>query len=915
MVTNRMRGWLQATMMVVVCAVPCMAAQVVGLRCESLDLPLGIDARQPELSWQMSDARRGARQSAYQIQVASDPDRLARGNADLWDSGRRAGGMAVHVVYGGAALRSRTRYYWRVRLWDQSGQASAYSAPAWWETGMLDRGDWQAEWIGLPLPKGVTHPPDPFFRKEFTLPAGVARARLYITALGTYIAHLNGARVGHDVLAPGWTDYRKHILYQTYDVTAQVHSGTNVLGAMVGEGWYGIGTGTDFPTYNFGDPPVRLLAELHVWLNNGQEQVIATDPSWQGTTGPILHSSLYDGEIYDARLEPTGWDQPGFAAPEWQPVRLFDRAPGRLVAQNAPPIRVTEELTPQKITQPAPGVYVMDLGQNMVGWAKLRVQGPAGTAVQLRFAEILQPDGMIYTLNLRRAKATDTFILKGGDEVFTPHFTYHGFRYVEVTGFPGTPTAAAVTGEVFHTDNPETLKFHTANAMVNQLAHNILWGLRGNLESVPTDCPQRDERLGWMGDAQIFWRTASFNMDMEAFTRKFTRDIRDAQSPAGGYSDVSPRVQGFDNRDGAPAWGDAGVIVPYRAYQQYGDRRVLADNWEAMEAWLAYIHGSNPDYLWTHGRNNDFGDWVPANSTTPKDLIATTFWAEDARYMATMARALGKSERAAHYDQLYDRIRQAFRAKFVQPDGTVGNGSQTCYVLSLHAGLLAEPAAAADRLVADIAGRSNHLSTGFLGTGYLMPVLSASGHDAMAYTLLLQTTYPSWGYTISRGATTMWERWNGDTGDPAMNSFNHYAYGVVGEWLYRFAAGIDTDPATPGFQHVVLHPHPDARLGELDASYASPYGRIASAWRLTKGGGLQWDVTVPANTTATAYVPVNGDGKVTESGQPAARAAGVKFLRREPKAAVYELGAGTYRFAGREGRRMRTARKRGPSAH
>jgi len=882
----------------VIAALAASPSRAVHLRCESLNHPLGIDARAPELDWQMLDGRRGARQTAYEIQVASDPERLARGAADVWDSGRRAGSVSTHVVYGGRPLQSSTRYYWRVRVWDQTGQASVYSAPAWWEMGLLHMGDWQAQWIGLPLPKGVTHPPDPFFRKEFTLPAGVARARLYVSALGTYIAHLNGARVGHDILAPGWTDYRKHIIYQTYDVTDQVHAGVNVLGAAVGEGWYGIGTGTDFPTYNFGDPPVRLLAQLHVWLNNGEEQIIASDASWTGTTGPILHSSLYDGETYDARLEQAGWDQPGFSGKGWEPVRLFDRAPGVLVAQSAPPIHVTEELTPQKITQPAPGVYVMDLGQNMVGWAKLRVHGPAGTSVRLRYAEILQPDGMIYTLNLRKAKATDTFILKGGgDEVFSPHFTYHGFRYVEVTGFPGTPTAADVTGEVFHTDNPETLTFHTASAMVNQLAHNILWGLRGNLESVPTDCPQRDERLGWMGDAEIFWRTASFNMDMDAFTRKFMRDVSDAQSPAGGFSDVSPRVQGFDPRDGAPGWGDAGVILPYRAYQQYGDRHVLADNWEAMEKWLSYIHDSNPDYLWTNGRNNDFGDWVPANSTTPKDLIATTFWAEDARFMATMARALGKSERAAYYDQLYDRIRQAFRTKFVHPDGTVGNGSQTCYVLALHAGLLAEPAAAAERLVADIAGRSNHLSTGFLGTGYLMPVLSETGHDDMAYTLLLQTTYPSWGYTISRGATTMWERWNGDTGDPSMNSFNHYAYGVVGEWLYRFAAGIDANPAAPGFQQIVLHPHPDARLGELDASYASPYGTIASAWRLSNDGKLQWDVTLPANTSATAFVPVQGAGQVTEGGKPAIQAAGVKFLRREANTAVYELEAGTYHFA------------------
>jgi alpha-L-rhamnosidase len=468
---------------------------------------------------------------------------------------------------------------------------------------------------------------------------------------------------------------------------------------------------------------------------------------------------------------------------------------------------------------------------------------------------------------------------------------------VEVTGFPGRPTRESIVGQVLHTAAPFSGRFSCSNPLVNQLSRNILWGLRGNLHSVPTDCPQRDERLGWMGDAQLFWRTACFSMDMAAFTAKWMRDVMDAQSPGGGFSDVAPRVA--DLLDGAPGWGDAGIIVPYVAFLQYGDLRLIEECWPAMNKWMQHIAEVNPKFLWMERRNHDFGDWVPADSETPKDLIATAYWAYDARLMLEMAHALKRAGDARHYRELFVNIRKAFIRRFLNKDGTVGNGSQTSHVLALHIGLLPEEAraAAVAYLVNDIKSRGWHLSTGFLGTAYLMPVLTEAGRNDVAYRLLLNETYPSWGYMIERGATTIWERWNGDTGDPQMNSFNHYCFGAVGEWLYRHVAGIDTDAIPPGFGHIVIRPRPGPGLDSARAHYDSIRGRIATNWT-KKGRILQLNVTIPANSAALVHVPATSPGKVTESGRVLPNQH-VKFCRMEEGCAVFSVSPGTYRFASR----------------
>ena len=733
-----------------------------------------------------------------------------------------------------------------------------------WEARLQNASEWKPAAVVATLNDerlGIPSPPEPaaLLRRAFTVSKPPRSARIYATALGSYRLFLNGKRVGRDILTPDWTDYRKRVLYQTYDVTAMLANGQNVIGAMLGDGWYGSGLGSGL-RFNFGPPPTRLTAQLEIEDDGGHRQTIVTDESWTTSASPILRSEIYAGETYDARLEQPGWDRPGFRGDGWTPAVISGPPAGVVSSQMSPTIQVTETLHPKSSASPAEGVSIFDMGQNMVGWVALKATGPAGTKIRLRFAEILKPDGNIYRDNLRGADATDTFILRGaGEEILEPHFTYHGFRYVEVTGYPGTPALDAISGQVFHTANEFTGKFTTSNAMVNQLWLNTLWGQRGNLESVPTDCPQRDERLGWMGDAQIFWRTASYNMDMRAFTHKWMRDVVEAQSAEGGFSDVSPRV--MDLRDGAPAWGDAGVIVPWTTWRHYGDTRIIEENWDAMQRWMSYIQAENPDFIRNKRRNNDFGDWVPAESTTPKDLIATAYWAYDASLMSQMASAIGKDAEAQRYADLFDGVRKAFEKQFIRENGETGNGSQTCYALALHMNLVPDALKPnlMDRLLHDLEARDWHLSTGFLGTPYLLAVLVNNGRADVAYRLLLNETYPSWGYMIAKGATTIWERWNGDRGDPGMNSFNHYAFGSVVEWLYRYAAGIDTAPDSPGFRNIVIHPRPDEHFTHVRAEYDSVYGKIVSEW--TRAPFLL-KVTIPANTTATVYLPSGQTQKI-----------------------------------------------------
>jgi alpha-L-rhamnosidase len=792
--------------------------------------------------------------------------------------------------------------------WESNAEASARwqanvgNDPAWShakEIAAFGQGPWASQ-VRLGNVGGDDGGPARYLRHRFTLAKPIRQARLYATALGIYEPYVNGVRVGDDTFSPGWTDYHKRVQYETYDVTAQLHTGDNALGMALSDGWYAghiglVGRGVYGPT------PLGSC-QLRVDYTDGTSETIATDGSWRGSTaGPIVASDLQSGETYDARREMPDWSGAKFDDSSWPAVTVETGVTAVREADRGPIVKREQELPTRSIAQPAPGAYIFDLGQNMVGYARLKVKGPAGNTVRLRFAEMLNPNGSIYTANYRGARCIDEYTLRGDakGETYDPHFTFRGFRYVEVTGWPGgkAPGKDAIIGVVIHSDTPRTGTMETSSAMVNKLLQNIDWGQRGNFLSVPTDCPQRDERLGWMGDAQIFVRTATYNRDVAAFFGKWLVDVDDAQTPDGAFTDVSPHVAAGA---GTAAWGDAGVICPWTIYLAYGDTRILEDHYPAMTRWVDYCEKHSNGLLRPAA---GYGDWLSIAANTPKDVLATAYFAYSTKLTANAARVLGKTEDAAKYDALFNQIKAAFDAAFVDADGQIKGATQTDDLLSLRFDLLPadQRAPIAAHLVRDIHAKGDHLSTGFVGVGYLCPTLTATGHTDVAYSLLNQDTFPSWGYSIKYGATTIWERWDGWTADkgfqtPGMNSFNHYSLGSVGEWLYSSVAGIAPDPVQPGYRHIIVHPLPGGGLTFAGADYDSIQGPIGSHWKFA-GDQLLLDVTLPANTTATVYVPTANAAGVAESGKPAGKAEGVALLREETGYAVYEVQSGSYHFS------------------
>ena len=879
------------------------------LRCEYRVEPLGVDVVKPRLNWIMESRQRGQMQSAYQILVADSEEKLKQNEGELWDSGKVKSEQSNQVVYKGQPLFSRMRCYWKVRVWDKDGKVSGWSEPAMWTVGLLESGDWRAKWIGYDVgqlssnnkrksdPNALFLPPPPYLRRAFWVGRPVKRAVVYASALGLYELHINGKRVGEDYFTPGWTDYPTRVYYQTYEVTDLIKKGGNAIGAILADGWYAGYLGFGKKREHYGSEP-RLLVQLEIEYDNGHIQTVVTDGTWRASYGPLLESDFLMGEIYDARKEMPGWDTSRFDDSEWDMVAVTDKSDG--IVQSYPGVTVQKilEIKPTKLTEPEKGVYVFDMGQNFAGWVRLKVKGKAGTKVVLRFAEMLNPDGTIYTENLRSARCTDTYILKGtGKEIWEPLFTYHGFRYVEVTGYAGKPGLDAITGVVLHSATPLAGSFECSNPMVNQLYSNIVWSQRGNFIEVPTDCPQRDERLGWTGDAQIFVRTATYNMDVAAFFTKWLIDLEDAQTKEGAFPDVAPHKVAMGS--GVPAWGDAGVICPWTIYQVYGDKRVIKKHYESMKKWIGYLEKNSKGLLRpAYG----YGDWVSIGSNTPKDVIATAYFAYSTRLVSKIAAVLGKDDDARKYEELFEQIKSAFNNAYVSDDGRIKGETQTCYLLGLYFDLLPEDKRepATQHLIEDLREKDWHLSTGFVGLSYLVPTLTETGHLDIAYRLLNNETFPSWGYSIKNGATTIWERWDGWTEEkgfqtPGMNSFNHYAFGSIGRWLFGTVAGIGTDG--PGYKQIIIRPRPGGGLDYAKASYKSIHGKIVSDWRI-KGRTFTLNVTIPANTTATVYVPAEDIESVTEGGQPAAKAETetVRLLRMEDDRVVFAVGSGHYRF-------------------
>ena len=881
--------------------------KLTNLRAEYKVNPLGIDTRKPRLSWQMQSTARGIRQSAYQIRVARNEADLRAGSNLLWDSGRVNSDESIHRVYEGPPLESAHRYYWQVRVWDARGKATDWSEPAYWETGLLQPSDWQANWIEPDLQEDVSKPgPVPMLRREFKVIGVIKSARAYVTSHGLYEMYLNGRRVGDQLFTPGWTSYKKRLQYQTYDVTDLLQRGDNAIGVLLGNGWYRGEIGLTNKRNVYGNR-VALLCQIKITYKDGREETIGTDQNWKATTGPILMSEIYQGETYDARLEKAKWGEPGFADAQWSSVKIASHPKDNLVAPAGPPVRRIEEIKPVKIIKTPAGETVVDLGQNMVGWVRLKVQGAAGTTVTLRHAEVLDKAGNFYTENLRNAKETLHYTLKGeGVETYEPHFTFQGFRYVEVSGYPGELTLDSLTGIVIHSDIHPASEFETSSQLINQLQHNIIWGQKGNFLDVPTDCPQRDERLGWTGDAQVFARTAMFNADVAGFFTKWLKDMAADQNENGSVPVVIPNV--LRDRTSA-AWADAAVIIPWMVYLTYGDRRILEEQYESMARWVEYERQrAGDDYIWDGDFH--FGDWLAFASTasdypgatTGKDLIATAFFAHSTDLLQRIAQILGKTADAARYAELLAKIKSAFCREFVTETGRVGENTQTAYALALQFDLLPDALrpVAAKRLAQEVHQRK-HLTTGFVGTPYLCHVLSRYGYTDVAYMLLNREQYPSWLYPVKQGATTIWERWDGRKPDgtfqdKGMNSFNHYAYGAIGEWMYRVMAGIEIDEASPGYKHILIQPQPGGGFTGVKVSHATMYGKVSSAWTL-KDGKFELAVEVPADTRATVRLPQAQLANVTESGQALSISNGITATKQDGQAVIVEIGSGKYRFA------------------
>ena len=894
--------------------------------------PVGIDQAPPHLDWELKSTQRGCLQSAYQIQVASTAEKLAAGEGDLWDSGKVASDNSTQVAYAGKPLGSGARAYWRVRAWDNQNHASEYSAPAFFEMGLLKKEDWQGSWIGaseLPLfpwnpGQAVSRPhygengdepsnPAILLRREFTLPGKIKSARAYICGLGYFELTINGKRVGDHVMDPGYTNYDHRVLYVTHDVTSDLKEGPNALSVVLGGGWY------DMPTPDVWDGQKatwrrspRALIQVNVTMADGTTQTIQSDEAWRvSTDGPVVFNSVRGGEIYDARKELKGWDQPGFKDDKWKKALVVEAPKGILSAQYAPPIKVMKTVEPVKITTPRPGVYVFNMGQNMSGWVQLKIRGEVGTTVKLKYGERLDSEGLVKQNGLNRFTygrfQTDTYILKGGgEEIWEPGFGYHAFRYVEVTGLTSPPTLDLLRGRVVYSSVEPNGSFSCSNELINRIQEACRSTLVSNIHSIPTDCPSR-EKNGWMLDGFSAATAAVYNFDMVNFYRKWLDDMRDAQTPNhGGMPSLVPwngwgaaAETGNGSQWSDPIYGGVCVVLPWLLYQQTGDVGILEKNYPMMKAYTGSLERRSKDHLITVG---NVGDWLEVGTggwpkRTPRPLTSTAVYYDYARIVAQAASVLGHKEDAQAFTVLSQEIKDAFNKAFYDEKlGGYGADSQTANAMPLAIGLV--PTERENRVLASLVQnivetRKNHISSGNEGTRFLMDVLSARGRSDVAYTMAAQKDYPSWGHMLEDGNTTLTEEWTGN------DSRNHPAWSCVSGWFYRSLAGIHSDPAAPGYKNILLKPSVVGDLAYAKGSLQTVHGLVTSEWEKTEKG-IKFHVVVPANSTAQLTLPASEKSQIAESGQPVKSAQGVALVHREAGQAVYRLGSGDYNFEVRE---------------
>lgn len=882
------------------------------MRCEMRENPAGIDTDTPRLSWELHSDERSVHQTGYRILVASSEGLLARNRADKWDSGWVSSDESVGIDYAGAPLASREECFWKVQVRTDKGRTE-WSQPARWSVALLDSTEWKARWIGIDSlftgeqDTGQTRLAARYLRREFRVTGQVRRATLYICGLGLYEAFLNGQRIGSQELAPAPTDYDRSVRYNTFDITDALNEGDNALGVVLGNGRY-------FSMRNpgirhFGFPKLLLQAEIE--YADGSRRTITSDTSWRLTArGPIRANSEFDGEEYDARLEMPGWDRPGFDDTGWMQAREVGAPAGRLLAQANPNIRPCGICRPTAIRELRPGVHILDMGENMVGWLAMRRCGEPGDTIRLRFAETLNPDGALYTANLRSARATDCYIPDGrSDGWWEPTFTYHGFRYVEISGYPGTPRTEDFEGRILCDEMELTGRFATSDSTINRIYRNAVRGIRGNYRGMPTDCPQRDERMGWLGDRTVGSLGESFVFDNDLLYAKWLQDIEETQLGNGAISDVAPNYWTLYNDD--VTWPSAYIVIARTLYEQFGDRRPIDERYASMKRWMDHMRR---DYMRDGIISRDtYGDWCmppeapelihsqdPARKTDGALLSTATFY-QLSGIMSDFARLTGHETDAREFALLADTLREAYNRRFFDPaTKSYGNNTVTANLLSLAYGLV--PEGAEEEVFAHIVAKTlndcnGHVSTGLVGIQQLMRGLTRHGRPDIAFRLATNRDYPSWGYMVEQGATTIWELWNGDTADPAMNSGNHVMLlGDLIVWYYECLAGIRNAPGSTAFSHILMEPCPVEGLDRVEASFRSPRGRIVSNWRKAEGR-FEWEVVIPANCRATLGIPCSDPASVLEGGREAARADGVRFAGSSEGRARFEIGSGYYRFS------------------